>query len=112
MNCLDILAQHLVAMTTGGGIRVEKAYQIARSAYNFHTLSRADLERVLAMLNGNFDAGGYLDLRPRLFWDRAEGVIKPDPYGKRLVFIAGGTIPDRGYFGVYLPVPTCAWANR
>jgi ATP-dependent Lhr-like helicase len=102
MNCLDILSQHLVAMTTGGGIRVEKAYQIARSAYNFHTLSRADLERVLAMLNGNFDAGGYLDLHPRLFWDRAEGVITPDPYGKRLVFTAGGTIPDRGYFGVYL----------
>ena len=48
MNCLDILAQHLVAMTAGGRVGVEKAYQIARSAYNFHTLSRADLERVLA----------------------------------------------------------------
>ena len=102
MNCLDILAQHLVAMTTGGGIGVEKAYQIGRSAYNFHTLSRTDLERVLAMLNGSFDTKGYLDLRPRLFWDRAEGVIKPDSYGKRLVYTAGGTIPDRGYFGVYL----------
>ncbi|HHU83380.1 MAG TPA: DEAD/DEAH box helicase [Firmicutes bacterium] len=102
MNCLDILAQHLVAMTTGGGIGVEKAYQIARSVYNFHTLSRTDLERVLAMLNGSFDTKGYLDLRPRLFWDRAEGVIKPDSYGKRLVYTAGGTIPDRGYFGVYL----------
>ena len=102
MNCLDILAQHLVAMTAGGRVGVEKAYQIARSAYNFHTLSRADLERVLAMLSGSYDAKGYLDLRPRLFWDRAEGVIKPDPYGKRLVYTAGGTIPDRGYFSVYL----------
>src|SRR5690554_2175603 len=102
MNCLDILAQHLVAMTAGGGERVEKAYQIARSAYNYHTLSRTDLERVLAMLNGSFDTKGYLDLRPRLFWDRAEGVIKPDPYGKRLVYTAGGAIPDRGYYGVYL----------
>lgn len=102
MNCLDILAQHLVAMTAGGGIPVEKAYQIVRSAYNFHTLSRAGLERLLAMLSGSYDTKGYLDLRPRLFWDRKERVIKPDPYGKRLVYTAGGTIPDRGYFGVYL----------
>ncbi len=102
LNCLDILAQQLVAMTATGPVTVEKAAEIIRSTYNFHTLSRSDLERVLAMLNGNYEAKEYLDLRPRLYWERAEGVIKPDPYGKRLVYTAGGTIPDRGYFGVYL----------
>ena len=53
------------------------------------------------MLSGSYDAKGYLDLRPRLFWDRAEGVIagslreEAGLYGR-------GTIPDRGYFSVYL----------
>ena len=102
MNCLDILAQQLVAMTATGEVKVEKAWQIVKSAYNYHTLTRTDLNRVLTMLNGSYEAKGYLDLRPRLYWDRTAGVIKPDAYGKRLVYTAGGTIPDRGYFGVYL----------
>jgi len=102
MNCLDILAQQLVAVTATGEERVDRVYQIFRSAYNYHTLSCADLERVLAMLDGSFEAQEYLDLHPRLFWDRAKGIIKADPYGKRLVYTAGGTIPDRGYFRVCL----------
>ena len=102
MNCLDILAQQLVAVTVTGEERVERVYQMARSAYNYHTLSHKDFERVLAMLNGNYETKEYLDLRPRLYWEKAEGIIKPDSYGKRLVYTAGGTIPDRGYFGVYL----------
>ncbi|NLY89978.1 MAG: DEAD/DEAH box helicase [Firmicutes bacterium] len=102
LNCLDILAQQLVAMTATGEEQVEKAWQIVRSAYNYHTLARTDFERVLAMLSGVYESKEYLDLRPRLYWDRSAGVIKPDAYGKRLVYTAGGTIPDRGYFGVYL----------
>ncbi|HEY8391760.1 MAG TPA: DEAD/DEAH box helicase [Capillibacterium sp.] len=101
-NCLDILAQQLVAMTATGEVQVEQAWQIVRSAYNYHTLARSDFERVLAMLSGVYESKEYLDLRPRLYWDKSAGVLKPDAYGKRLVYTAGGTIPDRGYFGVYL----------
>lgn len=101
-NCLDILAQQLVAMTATGEVMVEQVWQIVRSAYNFHTLARTDFERVLAMLSGAYESKEYVDLRPRLYWDKSAGVLKPDAYGKRLVYTAGGTIPDRGYYGVYL----------
>lgn len=103
-NCLDILAQQLVALTAGapGVWQVETVYTIACGSYNFQALSRRDLENVLAMLSGNYDAREFLELKPRLYWDRTENVIRPDAYGKRLVFSSGGTIPDRGYFGVYL----------
>ncbi|NLM36865.1 MAG: DEAD/DEAH box helicase [Firmicutes bacterium] len=34
-NCLDILAQQLVAMTATGEVKVEQVWPIVRSAYNF-----------------------------------------------------------------------------
>jgi ATP-dependent Lhr-like helicase len=101
-NCLDVLAQQLVAMTTEGDWQFEEAVQVVRSAYNFNSLSDFDFQNVLAMLAGSFETKEFVDLRPRLYWDRNLGVIKPDPYGKRLVYSSGGTIPDRGYYGVYL----------
>ncbi len=102
LNCLDILAQQLVAMTSEGEWPVAGAYQTVRSAYNFRNLCYADFEKVLEMLSGNFNTAEFVELRPRLYWDRAKNVIREDPYGKRLIYSSGGTIPDRGYFGVYL----------
>jgi ATP-dependent helicase Lhr and Lhr-like helicase len=101
-NCLDVLAQQLVAITAEGEWPTDAAFQLVRCAYNFQTLSAQDFENILAMLAGTFQTTEYVDLRPRLFWDRQSGMIKPDSYGKRLVYSSGGTIPDRGYYGVYL----------
>lgn len=101
-NCLDVLSQQLVALTTEGEWSVAAAFQMIRQTYNFQTLSVQNFENVLAMLAGTFQTTEYVDLRPRLFWDRQTGMIKPDSYGKRLVYSSGGTIPDRGYYGVYL----------
>ncbi|HEX3044311.1 MAG TPA: DEAD/DEAH box helicase [Bacillota bacterium] len=101
-NCLDILAQQVVALTATGVQRVEEVFQIVRGAYNYRELTRTDFDNVLKMLAGSYETEEYLELRPRLYWDQSEGLLKPDPYGKRLVYSSGGTIPDRGYFGVYL----------
>jgi ATP-dependent helicase Lhr and Lhr-like helicase len=102
LNCLDILAQQIVAMTAEGAWEVEEVFRVACGAYNFRTLARRDFENVLGMLAGSFETEKFIELRPRLYWDRLEGVVRPDPYGKRLIYSSGGTIPDRGYFGVYL----------
>jgi ATP-dependent Lhr-like helicase len=101
-DCLDVLAQQLVAMTAERDWPVEEAFQLARRAYNFQTLSRRNFENVLAMLAGTFETTEYVELRPRLYWDRPAGTIRADSYGKRLVYSSGGTIADRGYYGVYL----------
>ncbi len=101
-NCLDVLAQQLVALTTEGEWSVPEAFQVIRGSYNFHSLPEKVFRNVLAMLAGNFETKEFIDLRPRLFWDRQLGVFKPNSYGVRLVYSSGGTIPDRGYYGVYL----------
>ncbi len=101
-NCLDVLAQQLVAMTAEGEWPVKEAFNLIRQAYNFQSLIAKDFENVLAMLSGSFETTEFVDLRPRIYWDCDLGIIKADAYGKRLVYSSGGTIPDRGYFGVYL----------
>src|SRR5262249_28279542 len=42
------------------------------------------------------------ELRPRLLWDRATDVLSARPGAQRLAVTSGGTIPDRGLFGVFL----------
>jgi ATP-dependent Lhr-like helicase len=101
-NSLDILAQQLVALTAAGVCPVEEAWRLVRSSYNYHYLQRRDFENVLQMLAGKFETEAFVDLRPRLYWDQITGELKPDAYGKRLIYSSGGTIPDRGYYGVYL----------
>lgn len=102
MNCLDILAQHLVAMTAAGPWSVDEVFAVVHTAYNFRTLSDHDIKNTLAMLSGDYESDAFLDLRPRLHWDRSTNSIAADSYGKRLVYSSGGTIPDRAYFSVIL----------
>ena len=44
----------------------------------------------------------FAELRPRLVWDRDAGTITGRPGAQRLAVTSGGTIPDRGLFGVFL----------
>src|SRR5699024_2578082 len=40
--------------------------------------------------------------KPRVVWDREAGTITARPGAQRLAVTSGGTIADRGLFGVYL----------
>ena len=44
----------------------------------------------------------FAELRPRLVWDRVAGTLTGRPGAQRLAVTSGGTIPDRGLFGVFL----------
>jgi ATP-dependent Lhr-like helicase len=54
------------------------------------------------MLSGRYPSDEFAELRPRLNWDRVEGRLAGRPGAQRLAVTSGGTIPDRGLFGVYL----------
>ncbi|MGH2727518.1 MAG: Lhr family ATP-dependent helicase, partial [Actinomycetota bacterium] len=43
----------------------------------------------------------FAELRPRLNWDRIDGRLTPRPGAQRLAVTSGGTIPDRGLYGVF-----------
>jgi ATP-dependent Lhr-like helicase len=101
-NPLDVLAQQIVAMTAMDDWDIDELQQTVRRAAPFAGLTRPVLEAVLDMLAGRYPSDEFAGLRPRLIWDRATGTLRGRPGGQRLAVTSGGTIPDRGLFGVFL----------
>ncbi|MBW3592150.1 MAG: DEAD/DEAH box helicase, partial [Actinobacteria bacterium] len=101
-NPLDVLAQHVVAIAAQDEVSVDEIHELARGAYPFRDLSRAQLENVLDMLAGRYPSEEFAELRPRITWDRVAGIVRGREGARRLAVTNAGTIPDRGLFGVYL----------
>jgi ATP-dependent Lhr-like helicase len=101
-NPLDVLAQQVVAMVAMEDWEVDRLERVVRRAAPFAELPRSALEAVLDMLSGRYPSDEFAELRPRLNWDRATGRLTARPGAQRLAVTSGGTIPDRGLFGVYL----------
>ena len=101
-NPLDVLAQQIVAMVAMDDWNVDALYAAVRGAAPFADLSRSVFEGVLDMLSGRYPADDFADLRPRLTWDRLKGTLTAREGAKRVAVINGGTIPDRGLYGVFL----------
>lgn len=102
-NCLDVLAQQIVAMVACDPWPVDALHRLVRQAYGYQDLSRPALEAVLKMLSGGYPAEAFGELRPRLVWDRVHDALAPLPGSRLLAIRNGGTIADRGEFRVYLP---------
>jgi len=101
-NPLDVLAQQVVAMVAMDDWTVEDLEALVRRAAPFAELPRSALDSVLDMLSGRYPSDEFAELRPRLNWDRVEGRLVGRPGAQRLAVTSGGTIPDRGLFGVFL----------
>ena len=101
-NPLDVLAQQIVAMCAVDDLRVDEVEALARRTYNFATLTRDVLESVLGMLAGQYPSDEFADLKPRILWDRATDILSSRRDAKTVAVINGGTIPDRGLYGVFL----------
>ncbi|WP_307096663.1 DEAD/DEAH box helicase [Arthrobacter sp. V1I9] len=101
-NPLDILAQQTVAATALGSIDVEEWFAIVRRSAPFASLPRSAFEATLDLLAGRYPSDEFAELRPRIVWDRNAGTIEGRPGAQRLAVTSGGTIPDRGLFGVYI----------
>src|SRR5918996_794985 len=72
-NPLDVLAQQLVAICA------------------------------LDMLAGRYPSDEFADLRPRVVWDRITDEVRSRNDARVVAVTSGGTIPDRGLYGVFLP---------
>ncbi|HET9654675.1 MAG TPA: DEAD/DEAH box helicase, partial [Kineosporiaceae bacterium] len=101
-NPLDVLAQQVVAMLAMDPWTVDDLEALVRRAAPFATLSRTVLEAVLDMLSGRYPSDEFAELRPRIVWDRVTGTLTARPGAQRLAVTSGGTIPDRGLYGVFL----------
>ncbi|WP_028568984.1 ATP-dependent helicase [Salinispora tropica] len=101
-NPLDVLAQHIVAMVSLEPWQVSDLADLVRRSAPFAELPDSALHAVLDMLSGRYPSTAFAELRPRLVWDRATDLLTGRPGAQRLAVTSGGTIPDRGLFGVFL----------
>jgi ATP-dependent Lhr-like helicase len=102
-NPLDVLAQQIVAMCALDEWKVDELAALVRRAANFAELSDEVFTSVLDLLAGRYPSDEFAELRPRIVWDRVNGIVRGRAGAQRLAVTSGGTIPDRGLFGVFLP---------
>src|SRR5438094_3250056 len=101
-NPLDIVGQQIVAMASMDDWDVDDLFAAVRRAAPFAELSRSVFDGVLDMLSGRYPSDEFAELRPRITWDRTIGRIRAREGAKRVAIANGGTIPDRGLYGVFL----------
>jgi ATP-dependent Lhr-like helicase len=101
-NPLDVLAQQIVAMVATDTWTVDALFDAICRAAPFANLTRNVFESVLDMLSGRYPSDEFAELRPRITWDRAANTLTPRQGSRNVAIINGGTIPDRGLFGVFL----------
>ncbi len=101
-NPLDVLAQQIVATVALDTWQADDLLALARRAAPFASLPESAFTAVLDMLAGRYPSDAFAELRPRVVWDRVTGAVTGRPGAQRLAVTSGGTIPDRGLFGVFL----------
>ncbi|HUF06487.1 MAG TPA: DEAD/DEAH box helicase [Candidatus Binatia bacterium] len=102
-NPLDVLAQQLVAICVEGHWTVDDLHRLVTRAESFRDLSREQLTGVLDMLSGRYPSDEFADLKPRVVWDRQTDAVASRNDARVVAVTSGGTIPDRGLYGVFLP---------
>jgi len=103
-NPLDVLAQQIVAhLAAVEEDSVAAVSSLVRRCANFAEISDDLLSNVFDLLSGRYPSEEFSELRPRIVWDRVNDTLRARDGSKRLAVTSGGTIPDRGLFGVFLP---------
>ncbi len=101
-NPLDVLAQQVVAITALDAVDADELFALVRRSAPFTGLPRSAYDATLDLLSGRYPSDEFAELRPRIVWDRVTGSLTGRPGAQRLAVTSGGTIPDRGLFGVFL----------
>jgi len=101
-DCLDVLAQQIVAMVSVEQLEVDGLFDLIRQSYCYRNLPRKLYTNVLQMLAGRYTHETFRELRARISWDKVNGILHALPGSRQLAVMGGGTIADRGAYGVYL----------
>mgnify|MGYP000153249910 CR=1 FL=1 len=102
-NPLDVLCQQIVAACALDEWKLADLTAMIRRSANFASLSDDVLTACLDLLGGRYPSEEFSELRPRIVWDRTDGMVRGRAGAQRLAVTNPGTIPDRGLFGVFLP---------
>jgi len=101
-NALDILAQILLSLTAAVTWQADALYDMVRATYPFRHLPRTQFDLVLNLLAGRYAETRIRELRPLILVDKLAGTVRARPESAKRLFLAGGTIPDRGQYTLRL----------
>jgi len=101
-NALDVLAQQIVAEVAVKSWNFDDLYRLVRRSYCYRNLTPAAFRSVVQMLCGKFSDIPLQALNARLNWDQVNNRLIARRGSRLAAVMNGGTIPDRGYYGVYL----------
>ncbi|MBI2461713.1 MAG: DEAD/DEAH box helicase [Candidatus Rokubacteria bacterium] len=100
-NCLDVLAQQVVAAAADQEWEAEALYRLVRRSACYRDLPRGDFDGVLAMEADRLPTEPR-GVAPRLYWDRLRSRIRGRRGARLAAVTSGGTIPDTTNYDVYL----------
>lgn len=95
---LDILAQVIISMVGLERWNVEELFAFIRTSFPYRHLSRKQFDLVLSMLAGRYADTRLRELKPRISLDKVDNTVHGREGVQRLIYLSGGTIPDRGYY--------------
>ncbi len=97
---LDVLAQIVLSMAGVQEWDPNELFALIKTSAPYRDLSRRQFDLVLEMLAGRYADFRMRELQPRISIDRIDNRIKAKSGTLMLLYMAGGTIPDRGYYGM------------
>ena len=101
-NCLDVLAQQIVAEVAMESWGRGALFNLFKQSYPFRHLAEFAFNQTVEMLAGKFSDQPLAGLQPRLAWDRINDRLIARQGSRHLAVMNVGAIPDHGYYAVYL----------
>lgn len=101
-NCLDMLAQQIIACVAISPWKPRVLLQLFRRSYPYRNLTEQAFEAVLEMVTGRYRVEAIRDLKARIYWDRVRDELVALPGTTSLALMGGGAITDTGQYPVKL----------
>ncbi len=95
---LDVLAQVILSMTGLEKWDRDDLFAFIKTSYPYRHLSRRQFDLVLEMLAGRYADTRIRELKARVSLDKIDNTVHGREGVLRMIYLAGGTIPDRGYY--------------
>jgi len=100
-HCLDVLAQQLFGFLLDGPRHVDDLWEWTTRSYNYASLSRADFDKLLEYLAGEYTSLEDRHVYAKIYYDRETGQVGKRGKLARVIYSTNvGTIPDESYITV------------
>ena len=97
---LDVLTQVILSMVSVRPWKYDELFAFIKTSFAYHELKKEQFNLIIEMLSGRYKDSSIRELNPRVSY--IDDVITAKPGSRYLLYLAGGTIPDRGYYNLKL----------